>query len=205
VSRELAIAGVALCALISGCATYIEGSEKPPVGWIADPPLNECVALSGNYATSGIPAPANAHAGTYGAVWPAEGSLLSIIERGTNAAPRKSPRLNSKQDPANVVVAMSILVDESGRITFEAKSAKGEKEKLRPQAWTCKSGALTSLVALDTKNFESYVQLWKSGNDLIAEQTIRATEAHSAEAGKHRPVARFHFRFSSTIDSLCGC
>jgi hypothetical protein len=200
VSRELAIAGVALSALISGCAAHIEGSEKPPFGWTADSPLNGCVALSGNYATLGMPAPANAHAGTYGAVWPAEGSLLSIIERGTNASPRKSPRLDSKRDPADVVSAMSILVDEFGRTTFAAKSATGENEKLRPQGWTCKSGALSTLVALDTENFESYVQLWKSGNDLIAEQTIRAAQAHPTDAGKHRPVARFYFRFSSTND-----
>jgi hypothetical protein len=198
--RELAIAGVALIALVSGCATNIEGSEKPPFDWIADSPSNQCVAISGNYTASGMPAPANALAGSYGAVWPAEGSLLSIVERGTNAPPRKSPRLNSKQDPANIVTAVSILVDESGRIVFEAKNAKGENEKLRPQAWTCKSGALTSLVALNTEDFESYVQLWKSGNDLIAEQTIRATDAHPTRAEKHQPVARFYFRFSSTID-----
>jgi hypothetical protein len=53
-------------------------------------------------------------------------------------------------------------------------------------------------VALNTENFESSVQLWKSGDDLIAEQTVRATDGHPAGAGKHQPVARFHFRFSST-------
>ena len=198
--REPAIAGVALVTLVAGCATNIEGSQKPPFGWIADSPSNQCVALSGNYLASGLPAPANAHAGSYGAVWPAEGSLLSIIERGTNAAPRKSPRVNSKQDPANVVTAVSILVDESGRIAFEAKNAKGENEKLKPQAWTCKSGALTTLAGLNSENFESYVQLWKSGSDLIAEQTIRATGAHPTDADKHQPVARFHFRFPAAID-----
>jgi hypothetical protein len=198
--RELAIAGFALFAQISGCAAHIEGAEKPPYGWMADSPSHGCVALSGNYATFGMPAAANAHAGTYVAVWPAEGSLLSIIERGTNASPRKSPRLSSRREPANVVPAINILVDESGGIAFEAKNAKGENEKLRPQAWTCKSGALTSLVGLGTENFESYLQLWKSGNDLIAEQTIRASDTHPMDAGKHRPVARFYFKFSSTID-----
>jgi len=194
------MAGVPLLALMTGCATHMEGSDQPPFGWTADAALNDCAALSGSYATSGMPAAANAHAGTYVSVWPAEGSLLSIIERGTNAAPRKSPRVNSRQDPASVVPALSILVDASGGITFEAKNAKGESEKLRPQTWTCKSGALTSLVALGTENFESHVQLWKSGNDLIAEQTIRATDGHSADADEHRPVARFHFRFASTLD-----
>lgn len=199
-SRDHALAGVALSALLSGCATNILGSEQPPFDWVADAPSSRCVALSGSYMTTGMPAPANAHAGNYGAVWPAEGSLLSIVERGTNATPRKSPRLNSMQEPANVVPAVSILVDESGKIVFEAKNAKGENEKLRPQAWTCKSGTLTSLVALDTENFESYVQLWKSGSDLIAEQTIRATVAHATRTEKHRAVARFYFRFASAID-----
>lgn len=198
-AREPAIAGVALVALVCGCATHIEGSEQPPLGWTADPASNDCTALSGNYVASGMPAPGNAHAGTFGSVWPAEGSLLSIVERGTNAPPRKSPRLNSAmQYPANVVPVVSILVDDSGRISFDAKNAKGEREELRPQAWTCHSGALTSLVALNTENFESSVQLWKSGDDLIAEQTVRATDGHPAGAGKHQPVARFHFRFSST-------
>jgi hypothetical protein len=147
-----------------------------------------------------MPAAANAHAAAYVAVWPAEGSLLSIVERGTNASPRKPPRVNSRQDPANVVPELSILVDASGGIAFEAKNAKGESEKLSPQTWTCERGALTSLVALGTENFESHVRLWKSGNDLIAEQTIRVTDAHSTDADEHRPVARFHFRFASTID-----
>ncbi len=199
-ARGLGIAGVALMALASGCATAIEGSEQPPFDWAANSPSTQCVALSGKYSATGLPAPANAHAGTYGALWPAEGSLLAIIERGTNAPPRKSPRLNSRQDPASVIPAVSIVVDESGRIVFEARNAKGESEQLRPQAWTCKGGALTSLVALNPDSFESYVQLWKSGNDLVAEQTIRAGDAHATDEKEHQAVARFHFRFASTVD-----
>jgi len=196
----LATAGVALFALISGCATRIAGSEKPPFDWVADAPSSQCAALSGNYSATGMPAPANARAGNYGSVWPAEGSLLSIVERGMNAPPRKSPRLNSRQDPESVVTAVRIIVDQSGQIGFEAKNAKGENEKLRPQTWTCTSGALTSLVALNTDKFESHVQLWKSGNDLIAEQTIRAGDARATGEREHKPVARFHFRFASTMD-----
>ena len=104
------------------------------------------------------------------------------------------------QDPANVVSAVGISVDESGKVVFDAKNAKGENEALRPKAWTCKRGALTSRVALNTENFESYVQLWKSGNDLIAEQTIRVTDAHATSEEEHRAVARFYFRFYSTSD-----
>ncbi len=198
--RGLATAGIALCALLSACATRIEGSETPPFDWVANPPSNQCVAVSGNYSTTGIPAPTNALAGSYGAVWPVEGSLLSIVERGTNAPPRKSPRLNSRQDPADVVPAVRVVVDASGRIVFEARNAKGVNEKLRPQAWTCSNGALTSRVALSTGNFESHVQLWKSGNDLIAEQTIREGSAGAASDEEREPVARFFFRFAATSD-----
>ena len=194
-----AFAGIPVFALVSACATNIAGSEIPPPGWIADSPAKDCAALSGSYSTSGMPAPANALAG-YGAVWPAEGSLLSIIERGTNAAPRKPPRLDSQQDPANVVPALRILVDESGRIAFEAKNAKGQSETLSPKAWVCEGGALTTRVALGTENFHSYVQLWKSGDYLIAEQTIRITDADSGDGGQPQPVARFHFRFAATVD-----
>jgi hypothetical protein len=194
--RALSISSLALVALTSGCASYIEGSKQPPFDWVADAPSSRCEALSGNYWAGGMPAPANAHAVGYGAVWPAEGSLLSIVERGTNATPRKPPRRDDRLDPADIVPALSIIIDESGKILFEAKNAKGEQETLSPQAWTCTGGALTNLVSLNSPNYDSYVQLWKSGNDLIAEQTIRATGTHGTGSGAQRPVARFHFRFT---------
>lgn len=197
---ELVPVGVAVLALLSACATQIEGSEKPPFDWAASSPSSTCTAISGSYSTTGMPAPANALGGTYSAMWPAEGSLLSIVERGTNAPPRKSPRLNSRQNPADVIPAVRIIVDDSGRIDFEAKNAKGESEKLRPQAWTCQDGFLTTSVALSTEDFESYVQLWKSGNDLVAEQTIRTGGGRATDEKEHEPVARFHFRFYSTAD-----
>lgn len=194
------IVSVALCALVSGCATNLEGSEEPPFDWVADAPSAQCAALTGNYFAAGLPAAANAHAGSYGAVWPTEGSLLSIIERGTNAIPRKRPRPDPAVDPVEIVPSISIVVDASGNARFEAKSAQGEIEKLRPQVWTCEGGSLNSLVALSTENFESYVRLWKRGQALIAEQTIRETNAHDTGARAPRPVARFHFMFASTID-----
>ena len=195
-----ALVGAALLALFSGCATNINGSEEPPFDWVADAPSSQCVALSGNYLALGIPAPANSHAGSYSAVWPSVGSLLSIIERGTNANPRKRPRPDPAADPVDVVPSISIIVDASGMAKFEAKNAIGGTENLRPKAWTCEGGTLTSLVSLNAANFESYVRLWKHDNDLIAEQTIRETNAHAAGSRAHRPIARFHFRFPSTVD-----
>jgi len=194
------IVTVALCALASGCATTIEGSEEPPFDWVADEPSAQCAALTGNYSAAGLPAAANAHAGSYAQVWPTEGSLLSIIERGGNAIPRKRPRPDPAVDPLEIVPAISIIVDASGNARFEAKSARGTMEKLSPLVWTCEGGSLNSLVALSTENFESYVRLWKHGNALIAEQTIREGHAHGTGGRAGRPVARFHFTFASTAD-----
>ena len=187
------IVSVALCALASGCATTIEGSEAPPFDWVADEPSAQCAALTGNYSAAGLPAAANAHAGSYAQVWPTEGSLLSIIERGGNAIPRKRPRPDPAVDPVDIIPSISIVVDASGNAGFEAKNAQGKMERLAPKAWTCEGGSLNSLVALSTGDFESYMRLWKHDNALIAEQTIRETE-------DHRPVARFHFMFASTMD-----
>jgi len=198
--RDHALAGVALLALLSGCATNIEGSEEPPLDWVADAASSQCVELSGSYMAAGMPAPANASAGNYGAVWPTEGLLISIIERGTNAIPRKRPRWEPSADPVDVVPSISFIVDASGSIRFEAKNWIGETEKLSPQAWTCESGTLIGLVSLGSANFESYVRLWKHDSALIAEQTIRETNAHAHGSRAHRPIARFHFRFPSTMD-----
>lgn len=196
--RVRALAGVALAVLLSACVTNIQGSRTPPVDWVADAPSIQCIALSGSYLAAGTPSPANATAGNYGAVWPTEGSLISIIERGTNAPPRKAFRPDPSVDPVDVVPAIRFIVDASGSVEFEAKTALGETERLRPRAWTCESGTLTSLVSLNTPNFESHTRLWKHDDDLIAEQTIR--EAHDKGSRAHRPVARFHFRFLSTMD-----
>lgn len=198
--RHFAHAAVAMLALLSGCATDIQGSREPPMDWMAQAPSSQCTALSGSYTAAGLPAPANASAGNYGAVWPAEGSLLSIIERGTNASPRKRPRPDPSVDPAEVVTSIIVIVDASGSARFEAKNAMGGAEMLRPRTWSCESGALTSLVSLNTPNFESHLRLWKHDDALIAEQTIREIDAHAGGPGAHRPVARFHFRFPSTMD-----
>jgi hypothetical protein len=198
--RGRALVGAALLALLSGCATSIIGSEEPPFDWVADAASNQCVALSGNYLAAGMPAPANSHAGNYGAFWPTEGSLLSIIERGTNANPRKRPRPDPAADPVDVVVSISIIVDASGTTNFEAKNAKGGAENMRPKEWSCESGTLTSLVSLSSPNFDSHVRLWKHDNDLIAEQTILETNGQAMGSRSHRPVVRFHFRFPSTAD-----
>jgi hypothetical protein len=147
-----------------------------------------------------MPAPANAHAGPYHGVWPVEGSLLSIIELGSNARPRKRPRMDPAASPDDVVPSMSIVVDASGVISFEAKNADGGSEKLRPQMWTCEKGALTSLASLGTPHFESYVRLWKHGDALIAEQTILASSDYDTGARADRPVARFFFKFPPTMD-----
>ena len=200
IGRVHAIVSVALCALVSGCVTHIEGSEVPPFDWAADTPSPQCAALAGNYFAAGMPAAGNALTAGYGSVWPTEGSLLSIVERGTNAIPRKRPRPDPAVDPVDVVPSISIIVDGSGSVRFEAKSAQGKMEQLRPQVWTCESGSLNSLVALSTENFESHVRLWRRGNALVAEQTIRETNGHGTGGRAHRPVARFHFLFASTLD-----
>jgi len=200
IGRVHAIVSVALCALVSGCVTHIEGSEVPPFDWAADTPSPQCAALAGNYFAAGMPAAGNALTAGYGSVWPTEGSLLSIVERGTNAIPRKRPRPDPAVDPLEIVPAISIIVDASGNARFEAKSARGTMEKLSPLVWTCEGGSLNSLVALSTENFESYVRLWKHGNALIAEQTIREGHAHGTGGRAGRPVARFHFTFASTAD-----
>jgi hypothetical protein len=140
-----------------------------------------------------MPAPSNARAANYSAVWPTEGLLLSIIERGTNAIPRKRPRWDPVTDPVEIVPSISFIIDAAGSARFEAKNWIGGAEKLRPQAWTCEGGVLTSLVSLGSADFESYVRMWKHDDALIAEQTIRETNTR-------RPVARFHFRFPSTVD-----
>jgi hypothetical protein len=199
-NRGHAVFGVALLALISGCASNMHGSEAPPFDWVADAPSNQCAALAGHYLAGGMPAPANAQAFGYGAVWPTEGSLLSIIERGTNANPRKRSHFDSAANPVDIVPSMSIFIDASGNAEFDAKNAKGGTEKLKPQVWTCEHGNLTSLAALNSPNFESYVRLWKHGDALIAEQVIRETNDHATGERVHRPVAWFHFRFPSTVD-----
>ena len=198
--RDHLLVGAALLALLSGCTTIINGSEKPPFDWAADAPSHQCEVLSGNYLASGMPASANSYAGSYGAVWPTEGSLLSIVERGGNANPRKRPRPDPAANPVDVVHSISIIVDASGTTKFEAKNAIGGTENLRPKAWTCESGILTSQASLNSPNFDSYVRLWKHGNDLIAEQTIRETHGDATSSRAHHPVARFHFRFPSTMD-----
>jgi hypothetical protein len=198
IGRIHVIVSVALCALASGCATHIEGSEEPPFDWVAEAPSAQCTALTGNYFAAGLPAAANAYTGGYGSVWPTEGSLLSIVERGSNAIPRKRPRPDPAVDPVEILPSISIFVDASGNARFEAKSTQGGMESLRPQAWTCDGGSLNSLVALATENFESHVRLWKRGNALIAEQTIRQTDGAGGRA--HRPVARFYFRFPAVMD-----
>src|SRR4051812_48086235 len=193
--------GVALLALMCGCATGIEGSREPPFDWVADTHSSDCNALSGNYSAAGVAAPANAHAATYGAVWPTEGSLLSIVELGSNANPRKHPRSTPEMKLENVVPSVSINVDAAGAIRFEARNASGGTEKLRPQTWVCEKGILATRVALGSAFTDSYVRLWKHGNDLIAEQTVGVTRrAQATAAQEQRPTARFYFKFRSTVD-----
>jgi hypothetical protein len=198
--RDHSLVGVALSALLSGCATDIQGSGEPPFDWVADDPSSQCMALSGSYRAVGMPAPSNAHAANYGAVWPTEGLLISIIERGTNGIPRKRPRWDPVTNPMDIVPSITVIVDAAGSVRFAAKNWSGGDEKLRPQAWNCERGALTSLVSLGSADYESYVRLWKHDDALIAEQTIRETDAGANGARAHRPVARFHFRFPSTMD-----
>jgi len=198
-SRDCAIVGVALLMLVSGCASNIAGSEEPPSDWVADSPSERCMALSGTYLAAGMPAPANSHTANYGSVWPTEGSLLSIVEQGSNARPRKRLHLHSAVNPADVVLSMTIIVDSSGQVGFEARNASGGTENLSPRQWSCDNGALTSLAALNSANAESYVRLWKRGSALIAEQTIRPTNANAAGT-QATDVVRFHFRFVSAID-----
>jgi len=198
-SRDRAIVGVVLLMLVSGCASNIGGSEEPPFDWVADSPSERCMALSGTYLAAGMPAPANAHTANFGAVWPTEGSLLSIVEQGSNAKPRKRLRVHSAVNPDDVVSSMTIIVDASGNVGFEAKSASGRTESLSPREWSCVNGTLTSLAALNSANAESYVRLWKRGSALIAEQTIRPASAN-AKGTQATDVVRFHFRFVSAID-----
>lgn len=193
--------GVALLALMQGCATRIQGSREPPLDWVADTHSPGCNALSGSYLSAGVPAPANANTSTYGAVWPVEGSLLSIVEMGSNWNPRKHPRAAPETKLEDVVPSVSIDVDASGAIRFEGKNAKGGPEKLQPQTWACENGILVTRVPLGSANADSYVRLWKHGNDLIAEQTVGVTRLGQAlDAHEQRPTARFYFKFRPTID-----
>lgn len=187
--RARAVVGVALLALMTGCASNIEGAELPPADWVSESPSSQCAALAGRYSAAGMPAPTNANTSSYGAVWAKEGSLLSIIELGANRTPRKRPRPDPFVNPRDVLPSIDIGIDPSGRPEFEARNASGAREGLSPQMWSCEGGALTTLVALSTPDFESHVRLWKHGNALIAEQTIRVKA--------HEPVARFYFRFPS--------
>jgi hypothetical protein len=198
-SRDRAIIGVALLMLMSGCASNIGGSEEPPFDWVADSPSERCTALSGRYLAAGMPAPANSHTANYGSVWPTEGSLLAIVEQGSNARPRKRLRLHSAVNPDDVVLSMTIIVDASGKAGFEAKNASGRIESLSPREWSCDNGTLTSLAALNSANAGSYVRLWKRGSALIAEQTIRPINA-SAAGTQATDVVRLHFKFASAID-----
>ncbi|HTU64327.1 MAG TPA: hypothetical protein VMF52_00135 [Steroidobacteraceae bacterium] len=194
----LVVGGVVI-ALVSGCATGIEGAREAPFDWRADVHSSNCTALSGNYQSAGMPAPANALAATYGSVWPAEGALLSIIELGSNANPRKRVRAAPETKLEDVVPAVSIDVDASGAIRFDAKDAKGNTVKLRPPAWACESGMLATRVAMGSAYNDSYVRLWKHGNDLIAEQTVGVTHREQAvDAQEQKPIARFYYRFRST-------
>jgi hypothetical protein len=96
---------------------------------------------------------------------------------------------------------MSIDVDESGAIRFEARNANGGTEKLRPQTWACEKGFWATRVALGSDDTDSYVRLWKHGNDLIAEQTVGVTKrTQSFDAQEQRPIARFYFKFRSTTN-----
>jgi hypothetical protein len=192
VGRGSAVVGVALWASISGCASNIEGAQVPPVDWVAEAPSSQCAALAGHYSAAGMPAATNANTSGYGAVWAKEGSLLSIIELGANRTPRKRPRPDPFVHPRDVLPSIGIAIDPSGRPEFEARNASGAHETLTPQVWRCEGGALTTRVDLSTPDFESHVRLWKHGNALVAEQTVRLKA--------HEPVARFYFRFPSTTD-----
>lgn len=136
--------------------------------------------------------PTSANTSGYGAVWAKEGSLLSIIELGANRTPRKRPRPDPCVDPRDALPSIEIVIDSSGKPAFEARNASRAPEPLSPRMWSCEGGVLATLVALSTAGFESYVRLWKQGNALIAEQTVRV---HA-----HEPVARFYFRFPSMKD-----
>ncbi|HET9715696.1 MAG TPA: hypothetical protein VFP60_05870 [Pseudolabrys sp.] len=192
-----ALAAIAPSALLFGCAANILGSREPPPDWVADSSADQCAALTGSYISAGMPAPANARAGNYGVVWPTEGSLISLIERGTNANPRKRAHPDPAADPVDIVTSIRVIVDAAGTARFEATNASGATELLWPQLWICDHGALTSIGSLHTTNFESHVRLWRRGDALIAEQTIHETDAGGSRA---HPVARFHFRFPAMTD-----
>jgi len=198
--RVLVVGSISFLSLLSGCATEIEGAREPPLDWIADTRSSACSALSGTYSAAGMPAPANAQVPPH-VVWPVEGSLLSIIERGSNANPRKRPRLVAEIKPADVIPSISIDVDANNATRFAARNAQGEPERLRPQTWSCEKGILTTRVALGSAQAYSTVRLWKRGNDLIAEQTLGETRrARAPSALDQRPTTRFYFRFHSTTD-----
>lgn len=195
-----AILSVAVAMLASGCASTIEGSDAPPFDWVAESPSSQCTALAGSYSAAGMPAPANANTVHYGAVWAKEGSLLSIIELGSNATPRNRPRPDPSVKPDDVVPSITIATDSTGRPEFAARNAHGGTEKLKSPMWTCEHGTMTSLVTLSTPGYESQVRLWKHGSALIAEQTVLAGNTDSAGVRAREAVARFYFRFPSITD-----
>lgn len=179
--------------LLSGCATPIEGALEPPPSWIVENQSASCESMFGVYSDNGEPADGNAHSWLYNVVWPIQGSLVSIIERGVNVPPR------------GTFMTVTIHADAAGQVSFEAKDAAGLMQPLIPSDWMCESGALTTHVGLTpagstfSKNnqSESYLRLWKNADGaLIAEQTVRSVSSRAVSASAdYKPLARFYFRF----------
>jgi hypothetical protein len=183
---------LAVAALAGGCASTIEGAAEPPSHWELKTSGN-CQELSGDYAALGHPAPANAHASAYLALWPAEGSLLSILQRGVNGSGGNAE-------------SVRIRITGPASMKFLVVDTRGGTQELSPHEWRCQGGELVGQSLLSRLNppqdsdsiEESVVRLWKSADGaLIAENSIDHAKFHAdGPATRRRTVTRFYFRFA---------
>ena len=175
--------------LCGGCATAIPGVSGPPQGWQSTA-VTRCSDIAGSYVAQGVPAVSNASAGY--SLWPAMGSLVAMIERGSNGIPYSKA--------SQVRIAMS-----SDTAVFVAFDSSDEPQSLAVREWWCSQGALETRATLGIKQEEatntrdeSVVRLWKSEDGaLIAENTIESLVPKFRRSSvRHTPLARFYFRFS---------
>jgi len=182
-----------LAALASGCATAIDGAEEPPGAWMPKVSGN-CVEVDGLFEAQGLPAPTNANSGLYTVMWPATGSLASMIEYGVNGMKRRSAS------------TVRISIEGPASMKFSVFDGEGRSQLLAAREWQCKGSELTTRALLSRINppkdsemiEESVVRLWKSDDGaLIAENSVERSKWHSdGPSTGHHATARFYFRFA---------
>jgi len=190
--RLIFTACLLLATFVTGCATAIDGADAPPAAWHSTPSGN-CVEIAGTYASIGLPAPDNSHSGMYSVVWPAAGSLVSMIENGANGTYR------------GAATKVLINVESPSSVKFSTIDREGRPQQLSARKWECRGSELTTRTTLSRLNppqdseliEESVMRLWKSDDGaLIAENSIERAKWHAdGPVTSHRTLARFYFRF----------